>query len=116
MSKLFRVIALSLVLVFLISFSLTGCKKETAMTKIRLIEVTHSLFYTPQYVALTKGFFADEGLDVELINGKGADKCMTALLSNEAEIGFMGPEASVYVYNQGRENYEIGRASCRERV
>lgn len=115
MSKLFKVIALSLVFVFLISFSLTGCKKETAMPKIRLIEVTHSLFYTPQYVALTKGFFADEGLDVELINGKGADKCMAALLSNEAEIGFMGPEASVYVYNQGRENYAVNFAQLTQR-
>lgn len=115
MSKLFRVIALSLVFIFLISFSLTGCKKETEMTKIRLIEVTHSLFYTPQYVALTKGFFAEEGLDVELINGKGADKCMAAILSGEAEIGFMGPEASVYVYNQGRDNYAVNFAQLTQR-
>lgn len=115
MSKLFRVIALSLVFIFLISFSLTGCKKETEMPKIRLIEVTHSLFYTPQYVALTKGFFAEEGLDVELINGKGADKCMAAILSGEAEIGFMGPEASVYVYNQGRDNYAVNFAQLTQR-
>ncbi len=115
MSKLFKVIALSLVFVFLISFTLTGCKKETTLPKIRLIEVTHSLFYTPQYVALTKGFFADEGLDVELINGKGADKCMAAILSGEAEIGFMGPEASVYVYNQGREDYAVNFAQLTQR-
>ena len=103
-----------LVLTILISFSLTGCKKNNLKT-VKLIEVTHSLFYTPQYVAITQGFFEDEGLDIELINGKGADKCMTALLSGEADIGFMGPEASVYVYNQGKTNYAINFAQLTQK-
>lgn len=115
MSKYLRNLAFALVIIMIIGFTLTGCKKDDALQKIRLIEVTHSLFYTPQYVALTQGFFKDEGLDVELINGKGADKVMAALLSKEAEIGFMGLEASVYVYNQGRDDYAVNFAQLTQR-
>lgn len=114
MSKKFKLFSLVLVLTILLSFSLTGCKKNNLKT-VKLIEVTHSLFYTPQYVAITQGFFEDEGLEIELINGKGADKCMTALLSGEADIGFMGPEASVYVYNQGKTNYAINFAQLTQK-
>lgn len=71
---------------------------------ITLSEVTHSVFYAPQYVAIEKGFFAEEGLQVELINGGGADKVMTSVLTGEAEIGFCGPEACIYVLNQGKED------------
>ena len=115
MSKVFRIITLALVLILILGFSLTGCKQEKTLQNIRLIEVTHSLFYTPQYVAMTQGFFEEEGLSVELINGKGADKVMAALISGEAEIGFMGPEASVYVYNQGREDYAVNFAQLTQR-
>lgn len=115
MSKLVKKISITLVLVILSTLGLTACKKDTELQKVRLIEVTHSLFYTPQYVALTQGFFEEEGLDVELTNGKGADKSMTALLSGEADIGFMGPEASVYVHNQGRDNYAINFAQLTQR-
>jgi NitT/TauT family transport system substrate-binding protein len=114
MSKVFKLISLTLILALFLSVSLTGCKKDE-LKKVRLIEVTHSLFYTPQYVAMTQGFFEEEGLKVELINGKGADKCMTALLSGEADIAFMGPEASVYVYNQGREDYAINFAQLTQK-
>ena len=110
-----RKVSFILILVIVLSFGLVGCKKNTELQTIRLVEVTHSLFYTPQYVAITKGFFEEEGLKVELINGKGADKVMASLLSNEAEIGFMGPEASVYVYNQGRDNYVINFAQLTQR-
>lgn len=115
MTKLFKKISFILILVIVLTLGLAGCKKETELKTIRLVEVTHSLFYTPQYVAVTQGFFEEEGLKVELINGKGADKVMAALLSNEAEIGFMGPEASVYVYNQGRDNYVINFAQLTQR-
>jgi NitT/TauT family transport system substrate-binding protein len=114
MSKVFKVISLILMLTLLFSISLTGCKKDE-LKKVRLIEVTHSLFYTPQYVAITQGFFEEEGLKIDLTNGKGADKCMTALLSGEADIAFMGPEASVYVYNQGREDYAINFAQLTQK-
>lgn len=114
MSKVFKIISLFLILTLTIAISLTGCKKSE-LQKVRLIEVTHSLFYTPQYVAITQGFFEEEGLEIELTDGKGADKCMAALLSGEADIAFMGPEASVYVYVQGREDYAINFAQLTQR-
>lgn len=86
--------------------SLTGCGQDQ-LTKVRLNEVTHSVFYAPLYVAINQGFFQEEGIDLELTTGQGADKVMTALLSGQADIGFMGPEATVYVYNQGKEDYAV---------
>lgn len=83
---------------------MAGCTKQEVQ-KVTVCEVTHSIFYAPQYVALAKGFFADEGLDIELSNGGGADKVMSAVLSDNIDIGFAGPEASVYVYNEGKEDY-----------
>lgn len=113
MSKL-KLVSIVL-LIIILSFSLlTGCQKSDKQ-KIRLIEVTHSVFYAPQYVAITQGFFEEEGLEIELINGKGADKCMTAILSGEADIGFMGPEATIYVYNQNKEDYAINFAQLTQK-
>jgi NitT/TauT family transport system substrate-binding protein len=74
---------------------------------VRVNEVTHSIFYAPFYVAIEKGYFLDENIEIELTNGGGADKSMTALLSNSADIGLMGPEAAIYVYLNGKENYPI---------
>lgn len=90
-----------------ISLILSGCGNQGGLTKVRLSEVTHSIFYAPQYVALAQGFFKEEGLDIELSNGQGADKVMTAVLSGQVDIGFAGPEASVYVYNEGKEDYSV---------
>ncbi|MBZ2175582.1 ABC transporter substrate-binding protein [Schnuerera sp. xch1] len=115
MSKVFKVISLILLLTLLMVTVLTGCQQNKKLRKITLVEVTHSLFYTPQYVALAQGFFEEEGLDVEIADGKGADKVMAALLSGEADIGFMGPEASIYVYNEGRGNYAINFAQLTQR-
>ncbi len=72
---------------------------------VRLGEVTHSVFYAPQYVAIAKGLFEEEGIEIELSNLQGADKVMSAVLSNQIDIGFCGPEASIYVFNEGREDY-----------
>lgn len=82
----------------------TGCNKAENKTVIRLNEVTHSVFYAPLYVAMENGYFKEEGLTIELTNGGGADKSMTALLSANADIALMGPETVVYVYNQGKKN------------
>ena len=85
---------------------LAGCGEEAeARTTVRLSEVTHSVFYAPQYVALELGFFEEEGLDIELSTSEGADHVMTAVLSDAVDIGFSGPEAAIYIYNEGKEDY-----------
>jgi NitT/TauT family transport system substrate-binding protein len=87
-------------------FVLSGCG-EQKLTTLKVNEVTHSVFYAPQYAAMNLGFFEEEGLDIELTNGGGADKSMTAVLSGEADIGLMGPEAAIYVYNEGKEDHAV---------
>jgi len=72
---------------------------------ISVSEVTRSVFYSPQYVAIAAGYFEEEGLKIDLTTGQGADNVMTAVLSNQVDIGFAGPEASIYVYNEGKEDY-----------
>lgn len=103
-----KLMVLFLVVLFGFSLVLTGCSSSGGeLTKLRLSEVTHSIFYAPQYVALTQGFFEEEGLEIELSNGQGADKVMTAVLTDQVDIGLAGPEASVYVYNEGKEDYGV---------
>ena len=82
-----------------------GCSTQKKLQKVTVSEVTHSVFYAPQYAAIELGFFEEEGLELELSNGEGADKVMTAVLSGSVDIGFAGPEACIYVYNEGKEDY-----------
>jgi len=114
MKKFFLWLGLLLVIVSLFSY-ITGCTVKSKMTRVRLNEVTHSVFYAPMYVAINQGFFADEGIELELTTGQGADKVMTALLSGQADIGFMGPEATIYVYNQGQDDYAVNFAQLTKR-
>jgi len=86
---------------------LAGCTKPTENTVIQLNEVTHSVFYAPLYVAINKGYFADEGLEIVLTNGGGSDKTMTAMLSGGADIGLLGPETAVYVYSGGSTDHPV---------
>lgn len=88
---------------FISIVSFAGCKKDDKV--IKLNEVTHSIFYAPLYAAIELKYFEDEGLKIELTNGGGADKTMTAVLSKNADIGLMGPEAAIYVYNEGKTDY-----------
>ena len=74
---------------------------------VRLSEVTHSVFYAPQYVALSQGFFAEEGLDIVLNNGGGADKVMAAIVSGSADIGLAGPESCIYIHAQGKDDLPV---------
>lgn len=116
MRKIFTVGLLVVVcLTLCFGFVLCGCDEKGDDT-IRLCEVTHSLFYTPQYVAMALGYFEEEGLQVEISNGGGADNVMTALLTNEADVGLMGCEANIYVYLQGKKDYPkvVGQLTKRD--
>ncbi len=96
----------SLLTIILTTTLFCGCG-STKNSVLRVNEVTHSIFYAPFYAAINLGYFKEYGIDIELTNGGGSDKSMTALLTNQADIGFMGPETAVYVYNEGQENYPI---------
>ena len=104
--------------VFTAAALLTGCKKnaESSLTPVTLNEVAHSIFYAPQYAAIELGYFEEEGIDLTLVNGAGADKVMTALVSGDADIGFMGSEASIYTYIQGDDDYAVNFAQLTQRA
>lgn len=101
-------------MVSLFAFCLIGCRKSK-LTKIELAEVTHSIFYAPLYVAISEGYFEEQGLEVSLVNAGGADKVASALLSNASQIGLAGPESTIYVYNNGQENYMVNFAQLTKR-
>lgn len=105
------IISISCIIV-IIAIIVIGClcshKKSTEKSEIKTIklnEVTRSVFYSPQYAAINLGFFKDEGINLDITTGQGADNVMTAILSGQSDIGLCGPEASIYVYNQGKEDY-----------
>ena len=91
-------------------------KEDEKLSKVTLNEVAHSVFYAPQYVAIEKGYFAEEGLKLTLVTGFGADKTMTAVISGEADIGFMGAEASVYAYQEGATDPVVNFAQLTQRA
>lgn len=107
-----------------LGMGLTGCKaqqgerqeKTEELTKVTLNEVAHSIFYAPQYVAIEEGYFVNEGIKLELVTGFGADKVMSALLSGDADIGFMGSEATVYAYQQGAQDKVLNFAQLTQRA
>lgn len=103
----------NLLLCLFIPLMVSSCKSNE--NKITIAEVTRSIFYAPMYVSLNENYFKDEGLDVNIITTPGADKTMAALLSKEAQIGLMGPEASIYVYNNKQENYAINFAQLTQK-
>ena len=90
--------------------------QKTSPVKITLNEVAHSVFYAPLYVAIEKGYFKDENIDLTLVTGFGADRTMTAVISGEADIGFMGSEASVYMYSEGASDYVVNFAQLTQRA
>lgn len=94
----------------------TTSPENSPSVEVVLNEVAHSIFYAPMYVAMEEGYFAEEGIDLTLITGFGADKTMTAVLSGEADIGFMGSEASIYTYNEGANDYVVNFAQLTQRA
>ncbi|MDE6699598.1 MAG: ABC transporter substrate-binding protein [Acetatifactor sp.] len=119
MKKCGKLLALGLSMLMLTA-SLAGCgakgKGADGKTKVVLNEVAHSIFYAPMYVAIEEGYFADNGIDLELVTGFGADKTMTAVLTDAADIGFMGCESSVYTYAGGTEDYVVNFAQLTQRA
>ena len=109
MKKYFLII-LFLTLIILIGSLFLFKNEKSTLKKVKVAEVTHSIFYTPQYVAHALGYFENEGLDVEIILTAGADKVTAAVLSGDVQIGFCGSEATIYVYNQGEKDYLVNFA------
>ena len=120
-----RFISLGLCLVLALGLT-AGCGKKKdgsdsgaasgASVKVTLNEVAHSIFYAPMYVAIEEGYFAQEGIDLTLITGFGADKTMTAVLTDEADIGFMGSESTIYTYAGGTQDYVVNFAQLTQRA
>ncbi len=96
-----------IMLIVAISTTLVGCDCGNNGNKIRLNEVTHSIFYAPLYIAINKGYFEEYDIEIELTNGGGSDNSMTALLTNACDIALLGPETAVYVASQGRDNLPV---------
>lgn len=108
----------ALICVALTIVLLAGCSRGEEngdLTVVRLSEVMRSVFYAPQYAAIQLGFFEDEGLQIDLITSDGADRVMTALLTGAVDIGFSGPEATIYVFNEGRADYAVVFAQLTKR-
>ena len=102
-----KIIVLCLIALIVVNGICFGAPK---LEKVRLSEVVRSVFYAPQYVAINKGFFKEMGIDIDLSTAWGADKGAAALVSGSVDVGFFGPEAAVYVYNQGAQNYLVAFA------
>ena len=111
-----KIMACTIALVLLLSSLGVGCGSDSDLTHVTLSEVAHSIFYAPQYAAIELDYFEEEGIDLTLINAGGADKVMTSLISGDAHIGFMGSEASIYVYAEGATDYVINFAQLTQRA
>lgn len=105
--------ALAVISLGLLAYFKKNTKEE--LTKVKVAEVAHSVFYIPQYVADAKGYFKEEGLDVEILLTAGADKVTAAVLSGDVNIGFCGSEATIYIYNQGEKDYLVNFAGLTKR-
>jgi len=116
---------MSMLITILTLFTLAGCvntESSTSPVKVKFSETVHSVFYAPHYVALEKGFFEDEGLELTISVAQGSDKCMTALISNNVDVALLGPETGIFIYTQGKakskkfSNYPITFAQCTRRA
>ena len=96
---------LFLLLIIVSFFAIKKDKNNKELVTVNVAEVAHSIFYAPQYVAISKGYFKDEGIEINLSLANGADNVMSAVLSGDVDIGFCGTEATIYVYNAGEKDY-----------
>ena len=116
MKKKFIAAAIAAVLAVSALPAAVSAEEKEELTEVTLNEVAHSIFYAPQYVAIEEGYFEEEGLKIDLVNGFGADKVMTAVISGEADIGFMGAKASVYAYQEGATDPVVNFAQLTQRA
>ena len=98
-------LSLIIILSLIFSFVFGKAQKNSKLEHIKLAEVAHSVFYAPQYVAIEKGYFKNNNIDIELLLTPGADKVSAAVLSGDANVGLCGSEATIYIYNAGERNY-----------
>ena len=103
---LILIIFIAFLLISMIVYSFNSNNKND-LKEVNLSEVAHSIFYSPQYVAIEKGYFKDEGLDIKLTLANGANNVMASLLSGDSDIGLSGSEATIYVYNKGEKDYYL---------
>ena len=116
MKKIIISLVLSIIVIVLGLFLVFNNKSDnTKLKKVKVAEVAHTIFYAPWYVSIEKGYFKDEGLDIDLILTPGADKVTSAVLSKDVDIGFCGSEASIYVYNSGNKDYIVSFAGLTKR-
>ena len=125
-SRFLKKSAALILTVLLVSGTLAGCGKKDAgvsspgsgssAKEVTLNEVAHSIFYAPMYVAIEEGYFKEEGIDLTLVTGFGADKTMTAVLTDEADIGFMGSESTIYTYAGDTQDYVVNFAQRTQRA
>lgn len=117
MKKNYFIITVFIFLIIVITLLLSKFNKpvKNELTKVRLAEVTHSVFYAPLYAAIENGYFEEKGIDIELILTSGADKVSAAVLSNTVEVGFAGPESAIYVYENGEKDYLVTFAGLTKR-
>ena len=103
------------IIVILGCFFMKNKNSENVLNKVRLAEVTHSIFYAPLYVAIENGYFEEENIDIELILTSGADKVSAAVLSGDVNVGFAGPESAIYVYENGEKDFLVTFAGLTKR-
>lgn len=118
MKKIYIILSMFFLIIFAIVLLIINIDKKeerTEMIEVKLAEVTHSIFYAPLYVAIENGYFAEEGLDIELILASGADKVSAAVLSNTVDIGFAGTESAIYIYKNGEKDFLVTFAGLTKR-
>ena len=119
MRKIIILVCFCIVLIFALIFAINAKKKEnkqeSGLTEVKVAEVAHTIFYAPAYVAISKGYFEEENIKIDLTLASGADKVTAAVLSGDVDIGFCGSEATIYVYNSGEKDYLVNFARLTKR-
>lgn len=115
MKKIIFGIITTIIIILISCYAIKNSDNNDGLKKVKVAEVTHTVFYAPSYVAMSEGYFKEEGLDIDLILTPGADKVMAAVLSGDVDIGFSGTEATIYVYQENEKDYVMTFAGLTKR-